>query len=46
MDRYKHEIRELVEKMTLTTSLEVRSGRERQAIEKIDHIVLEVKGIA
>jgi len=45
MDGYKQETRELVEKVTPNTPLEVRYEREHQAIEQTDLLALEFKAI-
>jgi hypothetical protein len=45
MEEYKHEIVELVGKLTPTTPPEVKLEREQQEIEKADFLALEVKEI-
>jgi hypothetical protein len=45
MERYKHEITELTEKLTPTTPPEVKDQREQEATAHIDSIVQEAKAV-
>jgi len=46
MERYKHDISDLIEKMTPSTPPKVRELREQEATVHIDNIVQEVKEVA
>jgi hypothetical protein len=46
MEKYKQEIADLTEKLTLSTPPEVREQREKEATTHVDSIVQEVKEVA